>query len=90
MGGKLVEHFSVCGWLHAAMGFIKYWATTVRQNWNDEADDVLKWMITETIIRVQKIQPCLSGVVCGQKGNEHVGGCKFPSCGGIIWSKQIG
>lgn len=58
---KLVEHLSVCGWLHVVTGFIKQWTNMVTKGWDDQVDDILlKQMVKETVDEAQQEDPAWS------------------------------
>ena len=70
--GKLVGHYSVCGWLRVAVAVvaIKRHATSVLSGWDDEVCDIaLQRMLTETVARVTHDDPV--------RGNWCVDGYEF-------------
>lgn len=54
MLGKLVGHFPICGLLQAT-DFIKWQATAVMQNWDDQIS--MGHMIMDMLTRIQQINP---------------------------------
>ena len=56
--GKLVGHFSVCGWLRVDCGVLKRKASLVTKGWDDETrDNLLQRMISETVDFVRRDDP---------------------------------
>ena len=58
LGGKLVGHLPIGGWLRVAVAFIKRRASDVTAGWDDKIDDApLNTMIKEVLTRVRKEDP---------------------------------
>ena len=50
--GRLVGHFSICGWLRMATAFIKLKTTALSKRGDDKVEDAFLKCITETVARV--------------------------------------
>ena len=58
VGGKLVGHFPVCGWLRVTVADIKRCVTSVSSGWDDEMREAtLRSMLTKTVARVTRDDP---------------------------------
>lgn len=82
--GKLVEHFSVCGWLKMATGFIGRWMWF--SSTNQLTGALLKMMIEENC-QNEREWSHEGRMVCYQPGNGHVGQCKLSCNWGITGRK---
>lgn len=58
--GKLVGHFSVCGWLCVGASFVKSWTVLIMSGWDNEVTDAPFKNIIGYITRICQNEPAHS------------------------------